>query len=261
MDPYAWSWNPEALLLVAAAIAAYLYATSRFPAATWRKACFLAAMCLILLVSVTPIETIALEYLLWIHLLQNVVLAEWAPLLDVLGLPPMLAAAAAGRNTIVRAVTHPLVALPLWLATYAFWHIPAVYDAALRNPHSLLHLEHAAYFLTGIAMWWPVFQDAPRSLANGARAVYVFAAFVLSAPLGLVLALLPDAAYDFYADAPERLWGLSAVKVQQLGGIMMASEQALVFFAVFVVLFLRFLADEERRQEEEDARAVDSAAR
>ena len=212
------------------------------------------------LVTVTPIETIALNYLLWIHLLQNVVLAEWAPLLVVLGIPPALAAAA-GRNTIVRAVTHPLVALPLWLATYAFWHIPAVYDAALRNPHSLLHLEHATYFLAGIAMWWPVFQDAPRSLANSARAVYVFAAFVLSAPLGLVLALVPDAVYDFYGDAPERLWGLSALKDQQLGGITMASEQALVFFAVFVVLFLRFLADEERRQAEEDVRAVDPAAR
>jgi cytochrome c oxidase assembly factor CtaG len=259
VDPYAWSWNPEALLLVPALTAAYLYATSRFPAPTWRKACYIAAMGLLLLVTVTPIETIALNYLLWIHLLQNVVLAEWAPLLVVLGIPPALAATAA-RNRIVRAVTHPLVALPLWLATYAFWHIPAIYDAALRNPHSLLHLEHATYFLTGIAMWWPVFQDAPRSLANSARAVYVFAAFLLSAPLGLVLALVPDAVYDFYVDAPERLWGLSALKDQQLGGVTMASEQALVFFAVFVVLFLRFLADEERRQEEEDIRAADPAA-
>jgi cytochrome c oxidase assembly factor CtaG len=259
VDPYAWSWNPEALLLVPALTAAYLYATSRFPAPGWRKACFLAAMGLLLLVTVTPLETIALNYLLWIHLLQNVVLAEWAPLLVVLGIPASLAAVA-GRNTVVRALTHPLVALPLWLATYAFWHVPAVYDAALRNPHTLLHLEHATYFLTGIAMWWPVLQDAPRSLANSARAVYVFAAFVLSAPLGLVLALVPDAVYDFYDDAPERLWGLSALKDQQLGGVTMASEQALVFFAVFLVLFLRFLADEERRQEDEDIRAAGSAA-
>lgn len=260
MDPYAWSWNPEALLLVPALTIAYLSATNRrFTASGWRKACFLAAMGLLLLVTVTPIETIALNYLLWIHLLQNVVLAEWAPLLVVLGIPAALAAAA-GTNAIVRALTHPLVALPLWLGTYAFWHIPAVYDAALRNPHSLLHLEHAAYFLTGIAMWWAVFQDAPRRLANGARAIYVFAAFVLSAPLGLVLALVPDAVYDFYADAPERLWGLSALQDQQLGGITMASEQAIVFFAVFALLFLRFLADEERRQQEDDLRAVDPAA-
>ena len=47
---------------------------------------------------------------------------------------------------------------------------------------------------------------------------YVFAAFVLSAPLGLVLALVPDPVYDFYVQAPERLWGLSALEDQQLGG-------------------------------------------
>jgi cytochrome c oxidase assembly factor CtaG len=252
VDPYAWSWNPEALLIVPALTVAYLYATNRFPAPAWRKACFLAGMGLLLAVTITPVETIALGYLLWIHLLQNVVLAEWAPLLVVLGIPPALAAAA-GRVGVVRVATHPLVALPLWLGTYAFWHIPLVYDAALRNPHSLLHLEHATYFVTGVAMWWPVFQDAPRRLSNGARAVYVFAGFVLSAPLGLVLALVPDAVYDFYVEAPERLWGLSPLQDQQLGGVTMASEQAIVFFAVFAFLFLRFLADEERREKEDDA--------
>jgi cytochrome c oxidase assembly factor CtaG len=259
VDPYTWSWNPEALLLVPALTVAYLYATRRFPTPGWRKACFLAAMVLLLAVTVTPIETIALNYLLWIHLLQNVVLAEWAPLLVVLGIPPALAALA-GRYGVVRILTHPLVALPLWLANYAVWHVPAAYDAALRQPHSLLHLEHATYFLTGIAMWWPVFQDAPRRLANGARAIYVFAAFVFSAPLGLLLALVPDAVYDFYVDAPERLWGLSAIEDQQLGGITMASEQAIVFFAVFALLLFRFLAEDERRQQEEDLRhAVDPA--
>ena len=252
MDPYAWSWNPEALLVIPALTAAYLYATHHLPTPAWRKACFLIAMALLLAVTITPVETIALHYLLWIHLLQNVVLAEWAPLLVVLGTPPALAAEA-GRVGIWRALTHPLVALPLWIANYALWHIPPVYDTALENPHSLLHLEHATYFVTGVAMWWPVFQDAPRRLSNAARALYVFAGFVLSAPLGLVLALVPDAAYDFYVDAPERLWGLSPLRDQQLGGVTMASEQAIVFFAVFALLFLRFLAEEERRTEAEDA--------
>jgi putative membrane protein len=259
VDPYAWSWNLEALLVVPALTVAYLYATYRVPTPAWRRVCFLVAMGLVIAVSITPLETIAMTYLLWIHLLQNVVLAEWAPLLVVLGIPPGLAVAAGGVG-VWRALTHPLVALPLWLANYAFWHIPPVYDTALQNPHSLLHLEHATYFVTGVAMWWPVFQDAPRRLSNAVRAVYVFAGFVLSAPLGLVLALVPDAAYDFYADAPERLWGLSALRDQQLGGVTMASEQAIVFFAVFALLFLRFLAEEERRTGEEDAlHGVDAA--
>ncbi|MGI8885843.1 MAG: cytochrome c oxidase assembly protein [Gaiellaceae bacterium] len=248
MDPYRWSWNPEALLLVPLMTAGYLLALRRFPAAGWRIACFAIAMALLLVVTITPLETIAMNYLLVIHLLQNVVLAEWAPLLVVLGLPPALAATLA-RPSAVRALTHPGVALPLWLANYMLWHLPWLYDTALENPHTLLHLEHALYFVTGVAMWWSVVQDEPHRLGAGLRAGVVFAAFILGSPIGLVLALVPDAVYDFYVDAPQRLWGLTALEDQQLAGILMALEQASVFFAVFAILFLRFLTEEERRED------------
>jgi cytochrome c oxidase assembly factor CtaG len=191
---------------------------------------------------------LAMDYLLTIHLLQNVVLAEWAPLLVVLGLPPALAAAIA-RPRAVRALTHPLVALPLWLGNYMVWHLPWLYDSALESPDTLLHLEHALYFLTGIALWWSVFQDAPHRFGAGARSAVVFAAFILGSPIGLVLALVPNAVYDFYVEAPERLWGLSPLEDQQIAGVLMVVEQAVVFFAVFALWFFRFFAEEERREQ------------
>ena len=197
----------------------------------------------------TPLDTLARESLVWAHLLQNVVLAEWTPLLLVLGLPPVVAERIAAIR-VVRGLTHPLVALPLWVATYALWHVPALYDAALRHPHSLLALEHATYVTTGLLFWWCVWQDAPHRLPSSARAAYAFAAFVLSAPLGLVLALVPEPLYDFYADAPERVWGISRLTDQQLGGMTMAGEQSVVFFAVFAYWFLRFLSEQERAEEE-----------
>jgi cytochrome c oxidase assembly factor CtaG len=246
VDPYAWSWSPEALVLVPLLTAGYVLALRRYPAPRWRIACFLAAMALLLAVTITPLETLAMHYLLTIHLLQNVVLAEWAPLLAVLGLPPALAAALA-RPRAVRALTHPAVAVPLWLANYMLWHLPWLYETALRNPHSLLHLEHALYALTGVALWWGVVHAEPHRLGAGARAAVVFAAFVLGSPIGLVIALVPDAIYDFYVEAPERLWGLSALEDQQLAGVFMSVEQAAVFFAVFAYWLGRFLAEEERR--------------
>ena len=248
MDPYAWSWNPEALLLVPLLTAAYFLALRRYPASGWRVACFLVAMVLLLAVTITPLETLATNYLLTIHLLQNVVLAEWAPLLVVLGIPPALAGLLACHG-LVSGLTHPTVALPLWLVNYMLWHLPWLYDTALKNPHTLLHLEHALYFLTGIVMWWCVFQDEPHHISSGARAGYVFAAFVLASPIGLVMALVPDAIYDFYVEAPERLWSLTALEDQQLAGLLMAVEQAVVFFAVFAYWFFRFLSEEERRED------------
>jgi putative membrane protein len=246
MAPSDWSPNGEALAPVALAVL-YLVATRRERHAL-RTASFLGGCLLLVVALVTPLDTLAREYLVWGHLLQNVVFAEWAPLLLVLGVPPRLAGRISRPRTF-RALTHPLVALPLWIGTYAAWHVPALYDAALRHPSSLLAVEHATYVASGLLFWWCVWQEAPHRLSSMARAGYVFAAFVLSAPLGLVLALVPRPLYDFYATAPERVWGLSRLEDQQLGGMTMAGEQSLVFFAVFAFWFARFLAEQERLEE------------
>lgn len=206
-----------------------------------RVAAFVVAQLLLLALFVTPASTLALHYLLTAHLFQNVALAEWAPALVVLALSPPMAAVLV-RPRALRALTHPLVALPLWVANYIAWHVPAIYDAALRD-HALLHVEHLAYFATGLLFWWPVFQDEPHRLSNGIRAVYVFAAFVLASPIGLLLALLPEPIYGFYEVAP-RIWGLDPLTDQQFAGIVMAGSESIVFFAVFMVFVARFFADE-----------------
>jgi cytochrome c oxidase assembly factor CtaG len=234
-----WSWNPEALVLIVAA-AAYGTLAARTPPPRWRVLCFGAGTVLLAAALVTPLDTIARHYLLAGHLLQNVVLAEWAPALLVLGIPRAAAVRLEARPGFRRA-THPLLTLGVWLATYFVWHIPALYDAALRHQHSLLPLEHACYLAAGLAFWWPVVH---RRMPSGAKAAYLFAAFVLASPLGLLLALVPHPAYDFYAGVP-RLWGLSRLADQQIAGVTMAAEQAVVFFAAFATFFLRFLREEE----------------
>ena len=105
-------------------------------------------------------------------------------------------------------------------------------------------------------MWWSIVQDAPHRLGAGLRAGLVFAAFVLASPIGLVMALVPSAIYSFYVDAPERLWGLTALEDQQIAGMLMAVEQAAVFFAVFLFWLLRFLAEEERLADAEHPRGA-----
>ena len=234
MDPYSWALHWDVLLVIGALTVAYYWTQRRWPSDTTRRAAFDLAVILLLAVYVTPLHTIALHYLLSIHLLQNVVTAEWAPGLVVFAIAPALGA-------IVARFVHPLVALPLWLATYFVWHVPAVYDAALNRPHSLLHLEHLTYLLAGLLLWWPVIHGP---LSDGAKATYLFAAFVLASPLGLLLALLPRPIYDFYETAPQ-LWGLSDLTDQQIAGVSMAVEQAIVFFAVFAFYFMRFLRTEQ----------------
>ena len=184
----------------------------------------------------TELQQLATHTFLWAHLLQNVVMAEWAPALLLLAVPASVAVRAAQFP-----LFRPFVALPLWLVTYYVWHLPWIYEAALRHPHSLLHVEHVTYLLAGICLWWPVIHGRRSA---GAKAAYVFAAFVLASPLGLLLALIPRAIYPFYVHAP-RTWGPSPLADQQIAGVTMAAEEALVFFGVFTAYLLRFLADEQ----------------
>jgi cytochrome c oxidase assembly factor CtaG len=191
-----------------------------------------AGLALVFAAFVTELQQLATHTFLWAHLLQNVVLAEWAPALLVLAVPP---------DKLRRVRIPMLPALFAWLATYFVWHLPVIYDAALRRPHTLLHLEHLTYLVAGIALWWPVIRGGQPAAA---KALYLFAAFVLASPLGLLLALIPRAIYPFYVHAP-RTWGPSPLGDQQIAGVTMALEQAAVFFAVFALYLARFLREEQ----------------
>ena len=233
MDPYAWSWNPEALVVLPALTIALRLVAAAVPRPALAGACFGAAIVLLLAVTITPIETIAMNYLLSVHLIQNVVLAEWAPLLAVLGIPPALAARAPR--------VPPVPALLLWVVNYGVWHLPWIYDAALRNPHSLLHLEHALYFVTGVLLWWPVVHG---TLAPGLKA---------GVPLRRVPAREPDRArHGARARADLRFLRRSAgalgpvpIRDQQIAGVAMAAAEAVVFFAAFALFFVRFFAEQD----------------
>jgi cytochrome c oxidase assembly factor CtaG len=250
--PPASSWYPawEEIAVLVGVGAAYVLAARKDPPSLLRSALFFSGLVLAFVAVATPVATVAVHYLVSAHLLQNVVLAEWTPALLVLGLGPWIAGWVA-RNSLARTLTRPLIALPLWLATYAFWHIPVAYEAALDN-RLLLDLEHLTYVVVGVCLWWPVFQDEPWHLPSGGKAAYLFAAFVLASPLGLLFALLPSPLYDTYVQAP-RLWGLEPLEDQQIGGTLMAVSEAIVFFGLLAYFFVRFMAEEDAGYSHGDA--------
>jgi putative membrane protein len=250
--PPASSWYPawEEIAFLVGVGAAYVLAARKDPPSPLRSALFFSGLVLAFVAVATPVATVAVHYLVSAHLLQNVVLAEWTPALLVLGLGPWIAGWVA-RNSLARTLTRPLIALPLWLATYAFWHIPVAYEAALDN-RLLLDLEHLTYVVVGVCLWWPVFQDEPWNLPSGGKAAYLFAAFVLASPLGLLFALLPSPLYDTYVQAP-RLWGLEPLQDQQIGGTLMAVSEAIVFFGLLAYFFVRFMAEEDAGYSHGDA--------
>jgi putative membrane protein len=249
--PSPWSFTLEPLFIGLGAVAVWLYVrawrAAESPLPSRRAWCFGAGIALVVLALNSPLETIAVEYLVLFHLLQNVIISDWAPPLLIIGLGPVLRAKLASRlGRGFASLTRPQVALPVWLVGWYVVHLADVYDVALRHP-VLLNLEHLFLIAIGFVFWWPVISDTPRNTATLIRIAYVFAAFVLSAFLGLALTFAPSF-YAYYEDLPKRLWGLSADADQNLGGVLMTSEQAIVLFAAIAWLLVKLFHEEEEAE-------------
>jgi cytochrome c oxidase assembly factor CtaG len=209
----------------------------------------------------TPLDGLGEDYLFSAHMLQHVLLGDIAPLLLLLSLSRVMMRPATRRlQSVERALgrfAHPLTGLVLWLGLMYLWHIPAMYEAALENPAVHL-LEHASFFTAGVAVWWPLIQPVPmrRRMTGLWPLAYIGAAKFGLALLGLYLTWSSSLLYDFYAERP-RIWNLSPVDDQNVGGAIMMVEQSLTFVLVLAWTVIRLLnqseVDEQRRERLESA--------
>jgi cytochrome c oxidase assembly factor CtaG len=245
--PWAFTWEPLYLVLAVVAAVAYIRAAREDRPSKARAFSFAFGLVLVVAALDSPLETIARRYLLLFHLLGNVMIADWAPPLLIIGLTPAMRAAVArlGGRPLAR-ISQPWFALPAWLAVWYLVHLPAFYDYALRHTWAL-NVEHALLIAAGLVFWWPLLGDASTALSTPGALAYLGVAFVSSAFLGLAFIFSSTAFYDFYKHAP-RLWGLSAAKDQNLGGILMNGEQTVVFLSALTYFLIRLLNEEERAE-------------
>lgn len=221
-----------------------------------QAAAFTGCMIALLIALVSPLDGLGEDYLFSAHMVQHVLLGDIAPLLLLLALSRVIMRPATRRlMRVERALgplANPVTGIALWFGIMYLWHVPALYDAATE--HAPIHvLEHASFFAAGIALWWPLIEPVPmrRRLTGMQPLAYIASAKGGLAALGLFLAWSTSAFYPYYETTP-RIWGLSPVEDQNLGGVIMMVEQSFTLVLVMVALFIRMLAqseEEERRRE------------
>jgi cytochrome c oxidase assembly factor CtaG len=238
----AFSFEPLFLALAIVATALYWRAARAESPPRWRIVSFASGLFLIAASLNSPLETIASRYLLLMHLLQNALIADVAPLLVVLGLTPRMREPLARRTGLDRLRARWI--LPIWLAAWYCTHIAPFYDWALRTGWGL-NVEHAILIGAGLLFWWPIVSGR---LTVPAGLGYLAVAFLGSSFLGLAYIFSSRAFYAFYEHAP-RLWGLSPVRDQNLGGILMNGEQTLVFLLAIGWFVMRLLDEEHARDD------------
>ncbi len=240
MSATSFSFEPLYLVLAAAAAVLYVRAARNARPSRRRAQSFTLGLVLIAASLNSPLETIADHRLLMIHLLQNGLIADVAPPLLLLGLTPAMRTAVARRGGRVFATaTRARFALPLWLAAWYGTHLAGFYNWALDSGWAL-NIEHGLLVLGGLLFWWPLITGR---LSVPAGLAFLGAGFVASSFLGLAFIFSSRPFYSFYVHAP-RLWGLSPIRDQNLGGILMNAEQTLVFLIAIGWYVWRLLEEE-----------------
>jgi cytochrome c oxidase assembly factor CtaG len=241
--------------VIAAAVAALLFLQAvvrlrrrgRPDLAGWdRVVLFGAGLGITLFALIGPLDRLADEKLLFAHMSQHVLIGDLGPALMVTALRgpllvfflPAAILAPLARNHGVRGVLgtllKPRVAFSLWAANLAIWHVPYLYDLALRH-QNLHNFEHVCWMFCGLLVWTLLVDPGShKRLTVGGRVALAASMFAAGMILSDVLIFTFTPLYPFYHGA----YGISAVTDQQLAGIVMTVEQ-LVTLGVCVALILR----------------------
>jgi putative membrane protein len=244
----AFQLGPLALLGLLYARRAHTLAEEDHPVAGWRQACFYGGF-VVIGVALTSLGRVSQD-LLWVHMIEHLLLGDIAALLIVLGLTgplltPVLRIRLFDR---LRALSHPAIAFPLWAIDLYTWHVPVLYEAALR--HSGIHaLEHAMFLGFGINMWMCLLGPLPTPswFGNLGKLIYIVAVRLTGTILGNIFLWSGTVFYPYYLKGDAH-FHISPLADQSIAGAIMMVEESILTLGLFCWLFLRTARESEERQ-------------
>jgi cytochrome c oxidase assembly factor CtaG len=217
---------------------------------------FACALLALLVALTSPLEDAATRELP-VHMVQHLLLlAVAAPLLAVSAPVTVVLRAlpaavrrrvAPGVRRITRWQTSPrgwlawmVAAFVLSTAALFLWHVPAVYDAAVRHP--VVHvLEHTTFVATATLFWWMAL-GATRRSRRGLGVLAVFVATLPATALGILMTMARTPWYAVYGH------GAAALRDQQVAGALMWGFGGAALVVGAAALFASWLASMDRAE-------------
>ena len=256
------SWTFEPWIVVALLLAASFYLCGwrqlhrRFPQRfkVWRLAVFQAGLLTLFLALGSPLHALA-QRLLQFHMIQHLLLMMvvppllWlgAPALPLMcGLPRVLRYALNPLQRLGHFVSHPLVCLLAFTASNVAWHVPDLYELALRSEF-WHHAQHFCFLSTALLFWWPVVQPWPSHprWPRWTMILYLLFADIQNTALSAFLIFSERVLYPTYAAVP-RVWGISALEDQAAAGAIMWVPSSIIFLVAVGALAIRWLEPSNR---------------
>ncbi len=222
-----------------------------------RVAAFFSALATIYLALASPIEPFA-ALLLQVHMLQHLLLMMVVPPLVWLGAPyfpllrglpeairfywaaPVLSSPPLRR--FARRLTHPAIALVLFIVITWFWHLPALYDLALRSSN-WHYLQHVCFLVAGLVFWYPIVRPYPfrPRWSPWLLLPVLLVADLSNTALAALLTFSDRVLYPYYAEVP-RIGGHSVLDDQAAAGVIMWVPGSIAFLVPLFAIGVRLLS-------------------
>jgi cytochrome c oxidase assembly factor CtaG len=258
----AWTWEPSVLLGCAALLAVYMWAVRG--RLTGRSLLFLVGVLVLALALLSPIDTLGDGYLFSAHMIQHLLLVLVAAPLLLMGVPTEVYERALAHKpvrSVERVLGNPLLAWFLMTATLWVWHIPALYDGALRNEG--VHIfQHMTFLAAAAIFWWPIVTPVPEHRMHAVVGIaYLFTQGVSNTVLGIWLTFAPAGLYPFYLNPPDVLgilppirqqWGLTPEADQAFGGLFMWAPSGVIYLGAILGTLARWFAEPDSDEIEAD---------
>ncbi|MEX0717839.1 MAG: cytochrome c oxidase assembly protein [Planctomycetaceae bacterium] len=266
-----WSdWNFDPLIVIGLGLLGGMYAlgirrlrgriearesAERSVVGKARVLAFSGGMLALVVALVSPLDQLS-DQLAWVHMVQHMLLMTVAAPLIVSAAPLFVCLwglARRGRIAFSRvrrkfdlwgfpwyALWQPLLVWIVYAVTMWVWHLPALYEAALRDP--LIHdFQHLAFFATACLYWRVLLDPLSRfRLDRGLAVLYLFTTTLHAMLLGVFMTLARTPWYADY-DGRTQLWGLTPLEDQQLAGAIMWMPACFSYVIVAAILFAEWL--------------------
>jgi putative membrane protein len=257
----AWLWPPAVVAACVAAPAGYLWLSrSRL---SLRSVFLLAAVGVFFVALASPLAVLADGYLFSAHMLQHLLLQLIVPPLVLLSLPNVdkpgavfglrpsdfFRASAFGLRVLSGLLRRPLLTWSLGVGAMWLWHVPTLCSACATSP--TVHLvQSVSLLLMGTAFWWPIIGPwREQWLTPLLGVLYLFSACVACTILGIILTFAPLSVCPAFLHPADRLgimpllqndWGLTPLRDQQLGGLLMWVPPCFVYLCGIFGLLARW---------------------
>jgi putative membrane protein len=258
LDWLRWTIHPSTVIGIVALGALYFWRARQTPPPGERgtptagqRVAFLLGLLVMFSALNGPIHDLSDYYLFSAHMVQHLLLTMVVVPLLLFGttgwmLRPLLRIP--GVEPVARRLTVPAACFVIFNLTLALWHLPPLYNAAMAS-HDVHIVQHLCFLAASTFMWWPLLSPMPE-LPRPSYPKQMLYTMLLMLPMMIISVYITYAdsiLYPAYASAP-RIWGLSPLDDQRLGGLIMWIPGSLMIIGILTVVFFKWSSELERRE-------------